>query len=241
MDKKCTTNHSMPHTDEEAELRPIGKVFGNDNRRLVTDTTRAPYNAIVRLIIIINGVEYYGTGFMIKRGIMLTAGHNIYDHSSKKYCDVVYAVGKDGICYRVRDTVIPPEFKTCRTAAYDWAVAKLETVPGVKVPCLNYINMDGVAEPDVVNKNAELAGYPIVVRDVTTKDMYMEMGDITSYNKTDKLLSYTIDTSGGNSGSPVIVYIDTVPYAIGIHVKSGESCNIARAIDDDIIRAIRTL
>jgi len=71
--------------------------------------------------------------------------------------------------------------------------------------------MDGVDAPDIVNKNAEFAGYPIAVRDVTTKDMYMEIGDITYYNKTDKLLSYTINTSGGNSGFPVIVYIEAVP------------------------------
>ncbi len=241
MNKEYRANGNGLHTEDEASLIRVGKVFGNDDRKRVTDMEKAPYNAIVRLLIIVNKVQYLGTGFMIKPGVMLTAGHNIYDHDAQKYSDEVYVLGKDGTRYKVYDAVIPEEFKTYRVGKYDWAVTKVAVLPGVTVPCLGYLNMDASDVPDPVGNAAEVAGYPVEVRGVTTQDMYTETGNITAYDRTDKLLNYTIDTSGGNSGSPVIVYKDTVPYAIGIHVRNSENCNIAKAIDDTVVRAINAL
>lgn len=231
-------NSRLQHNSTIPKIMSVGKIFGSDERVRVSNTALQPYSAIMRLLIIVDGVEYQSTGFMIKPNVMLTAGHNIYDHSAQKYSDKVYVLDSVGMRHEVYDAVIPEEYKKYRMGTYDWAVAKVAVKPGQTFSTINIINMDGPNAPDVVNNSAEIAGFPVEVRDVTTSDMYTETGNIMAYDNADKLLNYKIDTSGGNSGSPVIVYIDTVPYAIGIHVRNSEDCNIARAIDDNIIRAI---
>lgn len=225
----------------ELKAKSVGEVFGDDMRERVSDVNVLPYSAVWRLRIIVNGIPYRGTGYMVKPGVMLTAGHNIYDHDTKRFADKVYAIGRDGRCHELYDVIIPEEYKKSDVDVYDWAVARVSVVPGEIYPVIELINMDDGEAPDVVNKTAEIAGFPAEVRGVTTYDMYREEGMVAAYDRSSKTLNYQIDTSGGNSGSPVIVYKDTIPYAIGIHVSSGGNCNVARAVDNRIADAVNRL
>lgn len=226
------------------EVMSFGKVFGDDDREQVTDVQIPPYNAIWRLHIIIGGIAYGGTGYMIKPGVLLTAGHNIYSRKSGEFTNV-YAIDREGGKHEVYGLYVPKEFERFNTAEYDWAVIKIATDPGKTYSCIDIINMDNPIVPSVLENDAEIAGFPVKVRDVTTKAMYKEAGKLIGYDNNTKTLKYKIDTSGGNSGSPVIVYVETKPYAIGIHVKAtgtnaGENgYNFARAIDDKIVEVIK--
>lgn len=243
----------MPRIDMEEYLKlpfrqinymteKLGAVIGgSDNRIKVADISAEPYDAIVRLLIDVDGVEYRGTGFMVKPNVMLTAGHNIYDHDANKYCDKVYVVDKNGDLYQVYDAQIAPQFMLDSSDKYDWAVAKVAVKPGETGHYMKFKRMDERTSPDVTGKEGEVAGFPAEVRDVDTTDMYTEMGKITSYVEAEKLLNYSIDTSGGNSGSPLIYCIDGTPYAIGIHVSGSGSGNTARAIDENISNIINRL
>lgn len=232
---------SIAYKSDASGKMAVGKIFGDDNRERVENVRELPYSAIWRLLIMVDGEAYRGTGYMIKPGIMLTAGHNIYDCDAKKYSDEVYAIGRDGMRHRLYDAFIPDEYKKCDMDIYDWAVAKIAVVPGETYSCIGLLNMDDGQALDIVNQRAEIAGFPVEVRNVTTHDMYREEGTIMAYDKDRKILNYQIDTSGGNSGSPVLVYKNTVPYAIGIHVRNTENCNIARAIDNRIAEAVDKL
>ena len=77
---------SLPFRNNDGQ---VGSVFGPDNRKKVVDTTVPPYHAIVRLLINDKKGTYRGTGFMIGKDIMLTAGHNLYDFQDKLYADEI--------------------------------------------------------------------------------------------------------------------------------------------------------
>lgn len=243
----------MPKIDMEEYLKlpfrqtnnteeKLGAIIGgSDNRAKVTDTSAEPYNTIVSLLINVNGKEYRGTGFMVKPNVMLTAGHNIYDRDAKKDCDKMYVVDKNGDLFEVYEWEIDPQFKLDRSSKYDWAVAKVAVKPGKTRPYMKFKRMDESTSPKVTGTDGEVAGFPVEVRAVETADMYTETGKITSYIEAEKLLKHSIDTSGGNSGSPLIYRIDGTPYAIGIHVSGSSSSNTARAIDENISNIISRL
>ena len=232
----------LPFRQTNNMTQKLGAVIGgSDNRTKVTDIAAEPYNAIVRLLMNVNGVEYRGTGFMVGSDVMLTAGHNIYDHETNKYCDNIDVVDKNGDLYQVYDYQIDPRFESDSSDRYDWAVAKVAVKPGKSRPYMKFKRMDEGTSPKVTGADGELAGFPAEVRAVDTTDMYTETGEITSYVEAEKLLNYSIDTSGGNSGSPLIYRIDKTPYAIGIHVSGSSSGNTARAIDENISNIISSL
>lgn len=232
----------LPFRQTRNMAEQLGAIIGgSDDRTKVADISAEPYNAIVRLLINVDGVEYRGTGFMVKPDVMLTAGHNIYDHDAKKFCDSVHVVDKNGDLYQVYDFEIDSKFKSDSSDKYDWAVAKVAVKPGETAQYIKFKRMDESASPKVTGNNGEVAGFPVEVRDVDTTDMYTEKGEITSYVAAEKLLNYSIDTSGGNSGSPLIYCIDEIPYAIGIHVSGSSRRNTARAIDENISNIINSL
>lgn len=214
----------------------VGAVFGDDNR-IQADSTVAPYNAIVRLEIELDGDVYQGTGFMTEPEIMLTAAHNLYDYDSGKNY-TVSVCGTDGNTYQVYKQIVSPEYKRCDRAEFDWAVAAVTVNPETAAPCLNLLKVDDAACPVLKGMEAEAAGYPGEVRGKDTEELYTEMGNIVGYDAAVKEIHYNIDTSPGQSGSPVIIYKEGIPYAVGIHNEGSKVYNIARAIDKTIADAI---
>lgn len=150
-------------------------------------------------------------------------------------------VGGDGNLYQVYKYIMDPHYKDICLPKYDWAVAAVSVVPGKTAPYLSIQNTDDADCPVLTGHEGEVAGYPASVRGTRIRDMYTEKGNIQNYSDTDKELRYRIDTSGGQSGSPVIIYKDGVPYAVGIHNSGTKGCNIGRAIDTEILTAVREL
>lgn len=217
----------------------VGKVFDTDDRTQVGDISKAPYNAIVRLLIEDKGTSYQGTGFMVKPGVMVTAGHNVYNFTAKKFYDKISALDNaTQTWHQAFNIAIDPLFPKDNSAPHDWAVVAVAVDPGKTVPCLSILRMDQSDSPDVTKTTEEIAGFPLYVRDVETENMYTETGTILFHDKDATTFQYRIDTSGGNSGSPIILYKDSVPYAIGIHVESDTSYNRGKAIDQAIVNAI---
>lgn len=219
----------------------VGKVFGYDNREPVKEVETFPYSAVWPLRIEDDQKSYFGTGFMVKPGVMLTAGHNIYNCDNKKYYDKIYAVDRNGMDHQVYEVFVPEEYKASKSSIYDWAVVKVGVMPGETYPCIKMINPDDKKVSPVVGQIAEIAGFPYKVNNNTTDDMYSSEGGIEIYNQEFKLLFYEIDTSGGDSGSPVIIYNYLGACVIGIHVGSMKNYNIARAIDNQIMDAVKAL
>lgn len=238
-------------TDEGAEYfsdylrlpaRGMDAVFGNDDRQPVNEKDRSvlPYCAIVCIAMKFSSGTGRGTGFMISRNIMLTAAHNVYNFKNKEECSKLLA-SKDVEKFYPGKWIFCNNYRQSGKAKDDWAVVYVDWDENINIQAMNYM-CPGTGELKVVSgKNAEVAGFPAKVAGEDTKELYTEKGMIQEYDNLNKVLKYTIDTSAGDSGCPVMFMKEDKSYwAIGIHSRNNktEKCNKARAIDGDIKCAI---
>lgn len=217
----------------------FSQVIGSDTRTEVVDKRIPPYNSIVLLIMKYNNKLYRGTGFLIKDNIVLTAAHNIYDLNLKKSADDVYIIGEPKDAAHIRTYTklkISPDYASEKSNndRYDWGLIKMNDA----MSDLDTINVLQAADvsPSTLN-DVLIAGYPGAAQGNSTKDMWEANGDVTYYNA-NEVMAYTISTSPGNSGSPVMIYDHECRTAIGIHVSGSANFNYAKAIDNDVIAAI---
>lgn len=218
----------------------LGKVFGEDTRIEVLDINTAPYQAIVRLLIKDQGVAYRGTGFMIYNGVMLTAGHNIYDFETKRYSDEIQVINGSTV-HQMFAYKIDENYVKSGTSEYDWAVVKVTVNPKTAAKTIDYLQMDLPESPNLKGVNGEIAGFPVIVKGVSTSNMFTANGTIEEDNQAEQVLHYKISTSGGNSGSPIIIKKEGTFFAVGIHVSGNTYFNTAKAIDTSIINAIQEI
>ena len=57
---------------------------------------------------------------------------------------------------------------------------------------------------EVSGDNGEIGGFSAEVSGIEAAALYTEKGEIKEFDNLNKVLEYAIDTSGGNSGSPVM-------------------------------------
>lgn len=216
-----------------------GKVIGTDTRTEVVDTTTAPYKSIVLLIMKYGNDLYRGTGFLIKDNVVLTAAHNLYDLSLEKPADEVYIIGapKDSAHVRTYTRLkISLEYASggSQGGRYDWGLIKMNK----SMTDLGTINVSKAVDiPVSFLDDVLIAGYPGVAQEAPTTNMW-EADGLVKYYSASEVMEYTISTSPGNSGSPVMVYYGGCRTAIGIHVLGSSNYNYAKAIDDELMAAI---
>ncbi|MBA7551790.1 hypothetical protein ES705_44339 [subsurface metagenome] len=62
-------------------------IIGEDNRERITPTTDYPWSSIVRLYITWGADSFIGSGVLIDKNHVLTAGHCVYSHSHGGWAD----------------------------------------------------------------------------------------------------------------------------------------------------------
>ena len=229
---------TMKCKDSQNGGKTVEAVIGIDTRTEVIDVDSEPYKSVVLLIMKYGDEKYRGTGFMIKDDIVLTAAHNIYDRKKSAAADEVYVIGNQKDTAHVRcysKFKVPFDYvaETSQDGHYDWGLIKLNA----PMPDLGVIEV-AKAVPGIVSETALIAGYPGEVRNVSTTDMWEASGAIDKYDTASQTLKYKISTSGGNSGSPVVVDYNGGKAVVGIHVMGNAAENTAKAIDDEVIAAI---
>lgn len=202
-------------------------IIGNDNRYKVTKTSEKPYRYVAYLLMSYDDGNYRGTGFISGNGVVTTCGHNIYDPDIGEWANKVTVIlQREGSSYPYGSTT---KTKLRSNTGWtrkgntedDWGL--IETADDLS----DYVGYCGIKNPntDIAGKIAEIPGYPKQVQDETNSyDMWTDAGDIIKQNSDDEVY-YDIDTSGGNSGSPV--FIDDV-YVAAVHAYGGSSNHGAR-------------
>lgn len=217
----------------------FGQVIGTDTRTEVVDENMPPYKAIVLLIMKYGNELYRGTGFLIKDNVVLTAAHNVYDLTLKQPADEVYIIGEQRDAAHVRTYTglkVSINYVTGNSQGgqYDWGLIKMNAA----MTDLGTINVCRTVDvPASVLKDVLIAGYPGMAQEESTTDMWEADGPV-QYYQASGVLAYTISTSAGNSGSPVMVDYGGCRTAIGIHVIGSVNSNYAKAIDDEVVTAI---
>ena len=173
-------------------------IIGDDSR--VVDFTKS---GVVKIM---GPTGYYGTGFVVDSHVIATAAHVV----KNKRITSIKLFNSNGT---VALTAIPVEYhiysgfgSLADDSAFDYALISVEE----DLSAYNHFRL-GVptANFDTSNRALSVTGFPgdLNNNDATTHTMMTATGNV--YNLTNNIsnyfLGYTVDTEGGNSGSPVYV------------------------------------
>lgn len=244
-------SNKLPLVEEGSyELKSI---IGNDDRNRVTDTTRVPYRYIGQLIIQFekpNKQRYNakGTAFLVGKSSILTAAHCVYEKNDRVVSGTFYpaqnGTSNRPYTYTCGQIHIPTKYKTAinnndtiNSNKYDYALIKLNQSAGTTLGffALGGYNTNYNAN-NLVGMEATVVGYPGEKAGM----MYRHKGLIQSFNSDKYLMNYQMDTTAGQSGSPVILPLSGGRYyVVGIHILGGSTENSARYITKNIYELVK--
>lgn len=217
--------------DEEPSILEV--VIGADDRVQIGNTAIPPWSGVCHLSITAkNGARFIGTGWLISPRCVITAGHCVFIKSAGGWASSIeVSAGRSGGSFPfgkvassrlsafprwVSDTdrnfdcgciILPRPFKSQTVSAPSVFKYAAKSEAAIKARALN------------------LAGYP------------GDKGGITQWfharaaqNVLPSIITYDIDTAGGQSGSPVWHLENGVRTAVGIHTNGSPLGNSATRI-----------
>ncbi|MGN1444751.1 MAG: trypsin-like serine peptidase [Eubacteriales bacterium] len=228
-DESSTSSSSTPRS-----------VIGNDDRSLVTNVSASPYKKIVFLRSTFpDGTVVRGTGAILGYDLVLTAAHVLYREtyggqatSVRVYFEV------DGI--RPPETAdatsfyiyVPPEYINGETEN-DWGFFRTSSNIGSQKGWFGFSYSTTFDDP------LSITGYPDTAPNGSySYHMYTHSGYVTVSSSNSIVLTYTIDTSAGQSGAPIY---DSDQFVWGVHYAgtNNGSYNKGRRIDGPMFEKLR--
>lgn len=199
-------------------------VCGTDERTQVTNVTAFPWRANCQLVITLqNGSQGIGTGWMVGRGTVITAGHCVHTGgtSGQWIKSVVVIPGRNG-SYRPYGSIAGASFRSVtgwtRDASPNYDYGAIILPSHMKIgDRTGYYGYTAYGDSTLTNLLVNTAGYP---GDKPTGTQWYTYGNLASF--TGLRLFYNFDTFGGQSGS-VVYYLHSSGqrYAVGIHAYGG--------------------
>ncbi len=203
----------------------ITSIIGDDNRTKVNDTTIFPYSAILYIEISFpDGYNAIGTAFMYGPDEAITAGHCVYSKEHGGFAkSITVWPGKHGFGLwnnpygTAKSTSLHTsvQWSTNEDTNYDWGVIELDSSIGNKC---GYMSITSTSS-NLAGTNAIITGYPGEYKYY----QYTSRGNINSSN--DYLLFYSIDTTSGQSGSPIYYSSNNIVFGIHTTGHGGNSDN----------------
>jgi V8-like Glu-specific endopeptidase len=202
----------LPNGDEAS------KVFGNDDRLLVSNTTAWPWRTVCRLTISFpSGDKLPGTGVLIASKYVLTAGHCVYQKELGGWATSIQVIpGLDG-SYKPYGLAWGTKWRAFKgwtkygDSDHDMGLITLDRHIGNSTGWLGYgaLGADGVW--------AYLSGYPKGLGQGMRQ--YWDSGEITFSPSQDPYgVYYTIDAELGQSGAGLFRIIDGKRYVFAVHI-----------------------
>lgn len=221
-----------------SESGGLEAVITVDNRRevMAPEILTAPYSSIVRLVMRFENKPRpcRGTGFIVGRNKIVTAGHCFYNRASESFVQEMVVIPVDNTVSN--STIMMTgaryswEYMRDPSTKNDWCIFRVDKNIGDQFGVLQLRNHESFTTPI---PQGEIAGYPGEAYGRRTRNMWTAGGTITPV-MADKVYEYTFATSGGQSGAPVIVSVGGEFYAVGIHSRVMGDKNYARLIDDEL-------
>ncbi len=230
--------------------------IGAEDRDVVTDVDQFPFRAICSLQMYRNGLgPAVGTGFLFGRNIVVTAGHNLCHNRDLRATDrapwtdeVRVFAGRFGrrnyrfeaVCSRRDQMLVSQGWRHDKDKELDWGVLILDDPFDEEDALL----VEAWDDSDLLGNEFNVVGYPATTtRDAPSSEPYLMWADVgTIDHAEDFTLIYTMDTSGGQSGCPVIAWTGGKDVVVGIH-NYGEQGrhNQATRMTRDIVAALNEL
>lgn len=218
-------------------------VIGADDRIKITSTAARPWSGICQLNITArNGQRFIGTGWLIAPRTVITAGHCVYIHNAGGWVrEVEVSPGRNGATRpfgavksgRVSST---PQWVASRDRNHDYGCIILPRAPksatGALPFCFNYAAR---SEAQIRSRALNLSGYPGDKGGIT-QWFHARMAKAVS----NFVITYDIDTAGGQSGSPVWHFQNNIRTAVGIHTNGSPLGNSATRITPTVAARLNT-
>lgn len=190
-------------------------IVGSDDRIRVNNTTSYPYSAVCQLSITFpSGNTFVGTAWMYWDNIAITAGHCVFDSGEGGWAtSIVVRPGANGSTNpfgtaNAQSLDAPVKWTNNENAGFDYGIIVLDSDIGNTTGWFGSHYGSGLK-----GKSITITGYP--------GEYYRQMWTMSGTVKrtTTNKVFYDIDTTGGQSGSPVYWYSGaTYGYqAIAIH------------------------
>lgn len=208
-------------------------VIGEDKRKLVSDTTVSPYKGIGYLYCekpsSTEGSR--GTCSAFASNAAITAAHVVWDSDSDEYAqNIQLTFARNGsskpygtITTQPTEIIVPEQYKNTQSTNYDYAIL----IYGTTISNYRFGFKANVSSGTAVT----ITGYPKDTSTATggTSNSYQQWtasGSLTASST--YTVSYTIDTTGGQSGAPVYNASNQI---VAIHHGGNSSSNTARKLD----------
>ena len=195
-------------------------VISGDDRIRVTPTTSFPWSTIIKLYITWGSYNTFGTGVMIDKNHVLTAGHSVYSHSRGGWADNVRVVpGADngnepyGHAWAINMRSYS-RWITNADEEHDMALITLDRDIGLQTGWMELFT--SVFSNSIYSGILNTAGYPYDLDNGNNMYRTSESGGYSSeYNH-----FFYLDVEGGQSGSPIWLYDGTNRYVTSIVTAS---------------------
>lgn len=226
----------MAEVDEsEAEalldaLSAMEVVIGIDDRKRVTPTTAQPWRRICHLSIrAANGSSFLGTGFFIGPRTVATAGHCVFLRDNGGWASEIRVTpARDG-----STTPFPTVRATSLRSVRGWVVGRKRVcdygaiiLPRTfRQPSIGAFGYAAYSDAMLRQSKLNLAGYP---GDKPAGTMWYH-GRLAK-SVAQRVITYDVDTAGGQSGSPVWQRRGLTRTVVGIHTNGSPAGNSATRI-----------
>lgn len=200
-----------------------------DNRVQVTDTEADPFRWLCRLEITAGtGARWLGTGWFISPGVIVTAGHCVFIHNHGGWVrSIAVHVAQNGA--QTARSFVATNYATTRGWAENRDTAHDYGVVFAPPDDQGYFGY-GVLSDGVLNRAlANVSGYP---QDKPPGTLWGHVKQLRPPQPT--ILHYEIDTFGGMSGAPVVLWDGRDYVAVGIHNYGDAAGNTATRITAEV-------
>ncbi|WP_157270719.1 trypsin-like serine peptidase [Azohydromonas aeria] len=174
----------------------------HDDRAPVPNTGNVPWRCICHLIMQgMHSVDVFGTGWLAGPRTIITAGHNLFSHQTKRGPKKVVAVpGRNRnhapfSFFEAASIDVHPRWKKTEQREFDLGVIWLKEPVGERIGWFGTAVYDDRKLRELAINNA---GYP---GDKLMGTQWFNAGRLIEVNA--KTLSYGLDTAEGQSGSPI--------------------------------------
>lgn len=225
-------SNSASVSDETGEVASPFKIIGEDNRWRIEagEWAYEPFSSIGALRFKMGDSYYGGTAAMVGPDYGITAAH-CFLSDGEVATDITFSPGQNGdvrpygTTTVLENTIYYPLQWTMGSEGYDWAVFRTSTSIGLDCGWLSYDKFENVLSYPF--GYVLICGYPSEYRSgVGYAEAWMHESTISHID--DYNVYYTTDTTGGQSGSPLIVWDGDDYVVVGVHAYGYD--------DDDLIQ-----
>lgn len=210
-------------------------IIGADNRVRINPATGYPWRAICALKITAqNGSRWIGTGWLVSARTVITAGHCVYMHDQggwAKSVEVIPAMNDSdrpfgsGSSSYLKSVTGWTQSKN-RENDYGAIILPTNFRPGAATGTFGFSVKN---DPYLMSSVLNLSGYPGDKGGNQQWFMALKPKAVPP-----RVITYDIDTMGGQSGAPVWLKVGEARTAVGIHTNGHTSGNSATRIVTEV-------